>query len=136
MSDGVRERGDVARPQGGLGVRKQRGWALHGRRRAHGIVALAAVLAAVLGIVACGGGGDGARPQGGRGVRKQRGGALQGRRRAQGTGALAAVLAAVLGIVACGGGDSGGGGGGGSSASSKPVTLKVGVIPIADVAPP
>src|SRR3954452_24735195 len=87
MSDGVRERGDVARPQGGLGVRKQRGWALHGRRRAHGIVA------------------------------------------------LAAVLAAVLGIVACGGGDSGGGGGGGSSASSKPVTLKGGVIPIADVAP-
>jgi NitT/TauT family transport system substrate-binding protein len=41
---------------------------------------------------------------------------------------------AVVGIAACGGDDSGGGGGGGAEAN-KPATLKVGVIPIADVAP-
>jgi NitT/TauT family transport system substrate-binding protein len=46
--------------------------------------------------------------------------------------ALAVAVAAFMGISACGGGDSGGGGGG---ASNKPTTLKVGVIPIADVAP-
>jgi NitT/TauT family transport system substrate-binding protein len=43
------------------------------------------------------------------------------------------AVAALTGIAACGGGDSGGGGG--DSASNKPTTLKVGVIPIADVAP-
>src|SRR3954451_17809464 len=48
--------------------------------------------------------------------------------------AVAVAVAALMGIAACGGGgDSGGGGGGG--ASNKPTTLKVGVIPIADVAP-
>jgi NitT/TauT family transport system substrate-binding protein len=47
--------------------------------------------------------------------------------------ALAVAVAALMGIAACGGGDSSGGGGGG--ASNKPTTLKVGVIPIADVAP-
>jgi NitT/TauT family transport system substrate-binding protein len=46
--------------------------------------------------------------------------------------ALLAVLALLAGTVAgCGGGDNGGGGGG----AAKPATLKVGVIPIADVAP-
>src|SRR4051812_7382361 len=49
--------------------------------------------------------------------------------------ALAVAVAALMGIAACGGGDDGGGGGGGGSASNKPTTLKVGVIPIADVAP-
>jgi NitT/TauT family transport system substrate-binding protein len=47
--------------------------------------------------------------------------------------ALAVAVAALMGIAACGGGDSGGGGGGGDA--NKPTTLKVGVIPIADVAP-
>jgi NitT/TauT family transport system substrate-binding protein len=51
----------------------------------------------------------------------------------RGIAALAVAVAALMGIAACGGGDSGGGGGG--SASNKPTTLKVGVIPIADVAP-
>ncbi len=51
----------------------------------------------------------------------------------RGIAALAVVVAALMGIAACGGGDSGGGGG--DSASDKPTTLKVGVIPIADVAP-
>src|SRR4051794_189746 len=46
--------------------------------------------------------------------------------------ALAVAVAALMGIAACGGGDSGGGGGGDAN---KPTTLKVGVIPIADVAP-
>jgi ABC-type nitrate/sulfonate/bicarbonate transport system substrate-binding protein len=46
--------------------------------------------------------------------------------------ATAAVLALVA-IAACGGGGDNGGGGGGNA--SKPTTLKVGVIPIADVAP-
>ena len=46
--------------------------------------------------------------------------------------APAAAVIALLGVAACGGGDSGGGGGGDAN---KPVTLKVGVIPIADVAP-
>ena len=44
--------------------------------------------------------------------------------------ALAAALACAAGVVACGGDDDSGGGGGG-----EPTTLKVGVIPIADVAP-
>ena len=47
--------------------------------------------------------------------------------------AVAISVAALMGIAACGGGDDGGGGGGGDS--NKPTTLKVGVIPIADVAP-
>jgi NitT/TauT family transport system substrate-binding protein len=47
--------------------------------------------------------------------------------------ATAAVLALVA-IAACGGGGDNGGGGGGGNAN-KPTTLKVGVIPIADVAP-
>jgi ABC-type nitrate/sulfonate/bicarbonate transport system substrate-binding protein len=46
--------------------------------------------------------------------------------------AVAISVAALMGIAACGGGDDGGGGGGDSN---KPTTLKVGVIPIADVAP-
>jgi len=58
--------------------------------------------------------------------------ARRGARR--GVVAVAVAVAALMGIAACGGGgDSGGGGGGG--ASNKPTTLKVGVIPIADVAP-
>jgi NitT/TauT family transport system substrate-binding protein len=47
-------------------------------------------------------------------------------------GALAVAVAALFAVAACGGGDSGGGG---SSANGKPTTLRVGVIPIADVAP-
>jgi NitT/TauT family transport system substrate-binding protein len=46
-------------------------------------------------------------------------------------GALAVAVAALFAVAACGGG----GGGGSSSSSNKPTTLKVGVIPIADVAP-
>ena len=53
--------------------------------------------------------------------------------------ALAAAFAALgccITLAACGGGDGGGGGGGGGGdKASRPVTLKVGVIPIADVAP-
>jgi NitT/TauT family transport system substrate-binding protein len=45
--------------------------------------------------------------------------------------ALLGALACAVGAVACGGDDDGGGGGGGG----EPTTLKVGVIPIADVAP-
>jgi NitT/TauT family transport system substrate-binding protein len=50
---------------------------------------------------------------------------------------LLAMTAAALALVACGGDDDDGGGSGtaGSSAAAKPVTLRVGVIPIADVAP-
>src|SRR3954471_21221195 len=51
---------------------------------------------------------------------------------------MLAVIAAVMalaGVAACGGGDSDGGGGGGGGDANKPTTLKVGVIPIADVAP-
>ena len=55
------------------------------------------------------------------------------RRRRRGLTALAVAVAALLGIAACGGGDNGGSSSGG--ASNKPTTLKVGVIPIADVAP-
>src|SRR4051812_2915664 len=51
-------------------------------------------------------------------------------RRARGLIAPALAVVALL-VAACGGG----GGGGGSSSSSGPTTLKVGVIPIADVAP-
>jgi NitT/TauT family transport system substrate-binding protein len=43
--------------------------------------------------------------------------------------ALLAALACAMGIAACGGDDDGGG------EAGKPTTLKVGVIPIADVAP-
>jgi NitT/TauT family transport system substrate-binding protein len=47
----------------------------------------------------------------------------------------AAVMAAI-GILAAGCGDDGDeGGGGGSGEAAKPVTLKIGLIPIADVAP-
>jgi NitT/TauT family transport system substrate-binding protein len=53
------------------------------------------------------------------------------RHRARGHIAPALALVALL-VAACGGG---GGGGGGSSSSGGPTTLKVGVIPIADVAP-
>jgi NitT/TauT family transport system substrate-binding protein len=42
-----------------------------------------------------------------------------------------AALGCALALAACGGGDDGGGGG----EAGKPATLKVGVIPIADVAP-
>jgi NitT/TauT family transport system substrate-binding protein len=49
------------------------------------------------------------------------------RRRVAGLAALGCALA----LVACGGGDGGGGGG----EEGQPATLKVGVIPIADVAP-
>jgi NitT/TauT family transport system substrate-binding protein len=56
--------------------------------------------------------------------------ARRGARR--GVVAIAVAVAALMGIAACGGG---GGSGGGSGASNKPTTLKVGVIPIADVAP-
>lgn len=45
--------------------------------------------------------------------------------------AVVALVAAVTVLAACGS-DSGGGGGG---QAGKPATLKVGVIPIADVAP-
>jgi NitT/TauT family transport system substrate-binding protein len=56
-------------------------------------------------------------------------------RRARSRRAVVAASAAVIALVAiaaCGGGDNGGGGGGNAN---KPTTLKVGVIPIADVAP-
>ena len=43
---------------------------------------------------------------------------------------LLAALACAVGVSACGDDDGGGGGGG-----AEPATLKVGVIPIADVAP-
>jgi NitT/TauT family transport system substrate-binding protein len=46
--------------------------------------------------------------------------------------AMLVALACVAGMTACGGDDDGGGGGGDSGG---PTTLKVGVIPIADVAP-
>jgi NitT/TauT family transport system substrate-binding protein len=45
------------------------------------------------------------------------------------------VAALVLAIAAVGCGDDDSSGGGGSGEAAKPVTLKVGVIPIADVAP-
>jgi NitT/TauT family transport system substrate-binding protein len=48
----------------------------------------------------------------------------------RGTAALLMAAAALAAVAACGGGDSGGGGD-----ASTPTTLKVGVIPIADVAP-
>ena len=56
------------------------------------------------------------------------------RRRRSAAALLAALLAAALTLAACGGGDDESGGGG-SSDASKPATLNVGVIPIADVAP-
>jgi NitT/TauT family transport system substrate-binding protein len=51
--------------------------------------------------------------------------------------AVLATLACAVALAACGGDDEGTstGGGGGDSGSAKPVTLTVGVIPIADVAP-
>src|SRR3954447_10218329 len=55
---------------------------------------------------------------------------LRRRRRARALIAPALAVVALL-VAACGGG----GGGGGRSSSSGPTTLKVGVIPIADVAP-
>jgi NitT/TauT family transport system substrate-binding protein len=55
---------------------------------------------------------------------------VRGRHRGRRLLAPAVALVALL-VAACGGG--GGGGGGGSS--NGPTTLKVGVIPIADVAP-
>src|SRR4051795_7486302 len=55
---------------------------------------------------------------------------LRPRRRARGLIAPALAVMALF-VAACGGG----GGGGGSSSSNGPTTLKVGVIPIADVAP-
>jgi NitT/TauT family transport system substrate-binding protein len=45
------------------------------------------------------------------------------------------LLIAVLVLLAAGCGDDGGGGGGGGGGEQEAVTLKVGVIPIADVAP-
>ena len=63
----------------------------------------------------------------------------RGRRTAMGEGRIvrALVLALVVGVRGarggCGDDEAGGGGGGGDSA--EPTTLKVGVIPIADVAP-
>jgi NitT/TauT family transport system substrate-binding protein len=59
--------------------------------------------------------------------------ARNGAWRRRGVAALAVTVAALMGLAACGGGSDNGGGGG--SASNKPTTLKVGVIPIADVAP-
>src|SRR3954452_18848854 len=47
--------------------------------------------------------------------------------------AVVVLISAAAVLSACGSEDSGGGGGGGSS--GQPATLKVGVIPIADVAP-
>ena len=55
-----------------------------------------------------------------------------GRRACRWTFAALAALCLALVAPACGGDDDGGGGGG---ASNEPVTLQVGVIPIADVAP-
>jgi ABC-type nitrate/sulfonate/bicarbonate transport system substrate-binding protein len=59
------------------------------------------------------------------------------RRRRRAIAALAALVTAAMGLAACGGDDSSGGGGGGGTGTqaAKPVTLNVGVIPIADVAP-
>jgi NitT/TauT family transport system substrate-binding protein len=51
----------------------------------------------------------------------------------RGLPATIAALVLALAAVSCGGDDSAGGGGSGDAA--KPATLKVGVIPIADVAP-
>jgi NitT/TauT family transport system substrate-binding protein len=51
---------------------------------------------------------------------------------------VAAALAAAVALLAAGGGDDDGGGSGGDAGggdAAEPVTLKVGVIPIADVAP-
>ncbi|MEZ0294808.1 MAG: ABC transporter substrate-binding protein [Solirubrobacteraceae bacterium] len=48
---------------------------------------------------------------------------------------LVAALAAAAALLIAGCGDDGGGSGGGSSGDEGPVTLNVGVIPIADVAP-
>jgi NitT/TauT family transport system substrate-binding protein len=63
----------------------------------------------------------------------QKGSGEPGRRTARRwLAAVAISVAALMGIAACGGGHDGGGGGGDSN---KPTTLKVGVIPIADVAP-
>lgn len=48
---------------------------------------------------------------------------------------LACLMVAAGTLAACGGDDGGGGGGTSEGGTPKPVTLKVGVIPIADVAP-
>jgi NitT/TauT family transport system substrate-binding protein len=42
---------------------------------------------------------------------------------------------AIVGVVGCGGDDESAGGGGGNTEAAKPTTVKVGTIPIADVAP-
>ena len=59
------------------------------------------------------------------------------RRRRSATALVIALAAAALVLAACGGGGSSGGGSSSSSSgqAAKPVTLNVGVIPIADVAP-
>jgi NitT/TauT family transport system substrate-binding protein len=60
------------------------------------------------------------------------------RRRRSAIALLVALIVAALTVAACGGDDnesSGGGGGSSSTEASKPATLNVGVIPIADVAP-
>ena len=46
-----------------------------------------------------------------------------------------AAVVAAMGLLAAGCGDDGEEGGGGSGEAAKPVTLKIGLIPIADVAP-
>jgi NitT/TauT family transport system substrate-binding protein len=60
-------------------------------------------------------------------------------RRGPAIAALAALFAVAMVLAACGGGDNGGGasssGSGATAQAAKPVTLNVGVIPIADVAP-
>jgi NitT/TauT family transport system substrate-binding protein len=52
----------------------------------------------------------------------------------RGTFARCGAVAVAAALLA-GCGSSGGGGGGGSSEAGKPVTLKVGVLPVTDVAP-
>jgi NitT/TauT family transport system substrate-binding protein len=49
--------------------------------------------------------------------------------------ALLLALACAVALPACGDDDDGNGGGGGGGAETQPTTLRVGVIPIADVAP-
>jgi NitT/TauT family transport system substrate-binding protein len=58
-------------------------------------------------------------------------------RRRRAFAALSALAATAMVLAACGGDDNSGGGGSGGSGTqaAKPVTLNVGVIPIADVAP-
>jgi NitT/TauT family transport system substrate-binding protein len=74
---------------------------------------------------------QGVAPRRRTGVRERFGSAS----RARGVAALAAAVMAFAALGACGGGGGGGGGSGGGGGADKPTTLKVGVIPIADVAP-